>query len=61
MFGTGIGKMADYALTKYGGAIKSQDPYAIDVSFMKYIFGMGPSAPCPRPQNHYMYQMTQRI
>lgn len=28
---------------------------------MRYLFGAGPAAPCPRFENHYMYMMTTRI
>lgn len=24
---------------------------------MKYLFGNGPTTPCPRKENHFMYQM----
>jgi len=43
-----MGDVADYALTRFGGPIHSEDPYAIDVAYVKYVFGIGPAAPCPR-------------
>lgn len=39
----------------------SEDPYAISVDYIKYIFGAGPATPCPRFESHYMYQMTSRL
>lgn len=38
----------------------SEDPYAIHVDYLKYVFGCGPTAPSPRFQSHYMYQMSSR-
>lgn len=47
--------------TAVGGRIPSQDPYAVDVDYMKYVFGCGAPRPAPRFENHYMYQMTSRV
>lgn len=38
----------DAASTRFGGELKSEDPYCVDVNFMKYLFGAGPSYCCPR-------------
>lgn len=38
----------DVAWTTFGGSLRSQDPYAINVNYMKYIFGVGPAYPAPR-------------
>lgn len=55
------GKVFDGALSAFGGKILSEEPYAMDEKYIKYIFGLGPAAPLGRFENHYMYQMTTRI
>lgn len=45
-------------LKRYGGRLQSEDPYAIDVDYIKYVFHGGPASPAPRTESHYMYQMS---
>lgn len=45
----------------FGGELKSEDPYSVDIAYLKYLFGLGPAHWCPRFENHYMFQMTSRI
>lgn len=39
----------------------SEDPYAVDIDYIRYLFGNGKASPAPRFENHYMYMMTQRM
>lgn len=48
----------DLAKTHFGGQLRSEDPYAVDWKYMRYLFGRGPPHPLARMENHYMYQMT---
>lgn len=43
-----LGKVSDFALTAFGGTMRSEDPYAVDQAYIRYVFGCGPPAPCPR-------------
>lgn len=47
--------------TAIGGKVLSQDPYAVDREYIRYVFGAGQPKPAPRFENHYMYMMTSRI
>lgn len=41
-------KILDIGNTVFGGQLKSEDPYSVDIAFLKYIFGLGPARWCPR-------------
>lgn len=35
-------------ISPIGGHMRSQDPYASDINYLKYLFGMGPAHPLGR-------------
>jgi len=47
-------------LKTFGGALRSEDPYAADPDYMAYMFGEGFASPLGRKENHYMYQMSSK-
>jgi hypothetical protein len=44
----GAGNVIEGALSAFGGTIQSEDPYAVDIKYMEYIFGIGPARPLGR-------------
>lgn len=43
-----LGRVGGTMLKTFGGRIQSEDPYCVDVEYMKYIFGGVKTRPAPR-------------
>jgi hypothetical protein len=52
--------LMDKAFTVFGGDLESEDPYAIDVKYVRGLYGLGPISYMPRFASHYMSFIQQR-